>query len=330
MMTAAPEVSVVIPVLRPYDGLADLNAAYMRTLAGLRESYEVIYVLDAQDPATAATVARFVETQPGTKSITLNRSFNDSTALSVGMRVAAGERVLVLPAYPQVEPDDVLHVLDALSGADLAIGERDRSSEPFLNRMHGRVFNGLIAFLAACPVRDMGCELLAFRREVAADVSIHGGQHRFLPLLADRVGFSVRGVPVRQARENRHRAIRTPAEYARSLLDVMTVVFLSRFVKKPLRFFGVMGLLLVLLGAAIVGWVVAQRLIYGVPLATRPIFVLGTLVLVAGLQIMGIGLIGEIIIFSRAGDLPAYHIKEIVAGEPRESVRPMESANGTS
>jgi glycosyltransferase involved in cell wall biosynthesis len=329
-MTVPPKVSVVIPVLRPYDGLAELNAAYMRTLERLHDPFEVIYVLDAQDPDTAATVATFVETQPGTKSIALNRSFNDSTAVSVGMRVAAGERLLVLPAFPQVEPDDVLNVLEALGGADLAIGERDRSSEPFLNRMHGRFFNGLIGFMAASPVRDMGCEVLAFRREVATDVSIHGGQHRFLPLLADRVGFAVRGVPVRQAQENRHRAIRRPAEYARSLLDVMTVVFLSRFVKKPLRFFGVMGLLLVLLGIAIVGWVIVQRLIYGVPLATRPIFVLGTLVLVAGLQIMGIGLIGEIIIFSRAADLPAYHIKEIVAGQPRETVRPMESANGAS
>lgn len=311
-MSERVDLTVIVPVLAPCEDFGGLNDDYLAELCALPEPCEIIYVLDYRDAAIDACVAEALERCHFAKAISLNRRFGDSTALNVGIQAARGARILVLPAYRQVEPRSISAVLHSLETCDLAIGARDRSSESILNRVHGWLFNGLLARLASSNVDDIGCEVMAFRREVCEEVNFHGGQHRFLPVLAERVGFQVRNVPVEQAPRNARRGFRPLSDYVRSGLDLLTIVILTRFIKKPLRFFGIPGLILVVMGIAITLHVVLDRFIYDIPLTTRPVFVLGTLMLVAGIQVIGIGLVGEIVIFSRAKDLPSYHIKEIV------------------
>jgi hypothetical protein len=122
--------------------------------------------------------------------------------------------------------------------------------------------------------------------------------------------------------------MRSPAEYVRSLLDILNVVFLTRFTKKPLRFFGLVGMTLAVFGSAVILYVVVERLFFDVPLASRPALVMGALMLVVGLQVMGIGLIGEIVIFSRARDLPEYYVKEVVERTAPLSGQTSEAARG--
>jgi glycosyltransferase involved in cell wall biosynthesis len=313
-MNPMPRISVIIPISGLSGDFAVLNDDYLRVLSRLDEPYEVIYVVDVDDPAIRSIVADQVSRHPFAKSVTLPRPYNDSTALKAGLRAAFGDRVLQLPAHPQVEPQDVLAVLAALDHCDLAIGQRDRTGESLLNRIHGVAFNFLLSKVGGSRVSDMGCEVRAFTRNLADEVWFYGDQHQFLPVLAERMGFSVKSVGVRQTKDNRRRTLRPVYTYFGFVLDILNLVFLTRFTKRPLRFFGGVGLALAAVGAAIIAYVVMERLLFDIDLASRPALIMGGLLLVVGLQILGIGLIGEIVVFSRARDLPEYYVKEVISG----------------
>jgi hypothetical protein len=143
-------------------------------------------------------------------------------------------------------------------------------------------------------------------------VPIYGDQHRFLPLLATRRGFRVREIRVRQSEKDRFDHGYGAKAYLQRFLDIFTVVFLVRFTKKPLRFFGMIGSVTFLLGAVFLTYVVIERLFFGEPLSDRPALLLSSLLVVLGLQIFALGLLGELIIFTHAGELKEYTIEKIV------------------
>jgi hypothetical protein len=160
---------------------------------------------------------------------------------------------------------------------------------------------------------------------VAEDMSIYGDQHRLLPVLAARQGFSVLEIEVAQSPRDRFRGRYRLREYLHRVLDVFTVFFLARFTKKPLRFFGMVGVLTCGLGAAMIAVLVAQRLLFDMPLADRPALLLGSLLLVLGVQLFALGLLGELIIFSHAKDVKDYkvaHIIESPDAPPRDAGGP--------
>ena len=130
--------------------------------------------------------------------------------------------------------------------------------------------------------------------------------------MADRLGFRVREIDVRQSPRDRHRGFYGPRVYARSLLDIFTVFFLTRFTKKPLRFFGMLGVVIFGFGSLVVLWLVVERLAFSMSLADRPALLLGSLLVVLGVQLFALGLIGELIIFTHASQLKEYQVEEVV------------------
>jgi hypothetical protein len=151
-----------------------------------------------------------------------------------------------------------------------------------------------------------------FRRQVIDEVPIYGDLHRFFPLLAHKQGFRVSEIDVRQSQSDEFRRIYAPGIYMRRLLDLLTVFFLVKFTKKPLRFFGLVGTTLAGAGVIVTTFIVGERLFFDMPLADRPALILGSLLVVLGIQIIAIGLIGEIIIFTHAKDLKEYKIDRII------------------
>ena len=152
----------------------------------------------------------------------------------------------------------------------------------------------------------------AFKREIAQEVTIYGDQHRFLPVLASRRGFKVRELKVGQSPKDQFRGVYRPREYVHRLLDIFTVFFLVRFTKKPLRFFGMIGSVTLAIGVVFVLYLVIERLFMDVPLAERPALLLSSLLVVLGVQILALGLIGELIIFTHARELKEYTVDEII------------------
>jgi hypothetical protein len=155
------------------------------------------------------------------------------------------------------------------------------------------------------------------KRRVIEEITLYGDQHRFLALLADRQGFRVVEMDVRQSPKDRNERGYPVREYAHRALDILTVLFLVRFTKKPLRFFGMLGVVTFALGAALIAYLVVERLFFGQPLAERPALLLSSLLAVLGLQLFAIGLLGELIIFTHARAIREYQVEKVI--EPRRA-----------
>ena len=210
----------------------------------------------------------------------------------------------------QVAPDLLPRLLEALDGTDLVVARRLFEEPP-----RRRKFDQAVNALFGTSLHDIRCGVRAMRAEVAKELTIYGNQHRFLPLLAQAQGFSVREIDLPAVRAG-NRAPRTRGLDASLLLDVITVYFLLRFLKKPFRFFGGFGFAVLAVGALFTAWLVISRLFFGVPLVDRPALVLTTLMVVLGIQIISVGLIGEIVAFTYAKDIKDYRVDRVV--EPPE------------
>jgi len=221
----------------------------------------------------------------------------------------------LLGNHSAVIPD----LVEALSDAQVAVAVRLRYKDSRLKRLQGKIFNWLVSKFSSQNFQDLGCGVRALRRVVTEEVNIYGDQHRFLPILAAELGFRVVELEVAQDSRDIGRVFFSPGVYVRRILDIATVLFLTKFIKKPLRFFGLVGSTVAAAGGTIVLYLVGQRLFQNVALADRPALILGSLLVVLGVQLFAIGLIGELIIFTHAGHIKEYRIEQTINITPTES-----------
>jgi glycosyltransferase involved in cell wall biosynthesis len=310
---AKVDVSVIIPVgSRHAADILALFADYEAGLQALGSAYEVIVVLDGPRPEVAADVRRLLCSGERISVISLTRRFGEATALVAGFQRAAGRIILTLPAYHQIRGNEIGKLVRALGAADLAIGRRWPRAGSRFEAVRRDAFHRLLASVTGQRFHDLGCGARAMKRRVLEEINLYGDQHRFLPVLASRVGFKVLEVELHQSPLDRVDGRYPPREYIRRALDICTVFFLVRFTKKPLRFFGMVGVTTFLVGAALVAWLAVERLIFLHPLADRPALLLSSLLVVLGMQLFALGLLGELVIFTHARDIKDYQIEEVV------------------
>ncbi len=315
MLTSCQQVdlTVLIPVgTRHAADLATLWREYETGLAGLGLSFECIIVIDGPRPQIAPALEALVARDERVTVLELARPFGEATALVAGFQRARGQVVLTLPAYPQIEPGEIPRLVRALGAADLACGHRWPRAGTLWESLRRRLFHALVARVTQLRFRDLGCCARAMRRQVLQEIPLYGDQHRFLPILADRQGFKVVEVDLRQSPRDRRKERYPVREYVRRALDIFTVFFLARFTKKPLRFFGMIGAATFGAGILVTAWLAAERLLLGHALADRPALLLSSLLIVLGLQLTAIGLLGELIIFTHARELRDFQIDKVV------------------
>lgn len=312
-MSTQPEISAIVPVIKLVDPGGRLVRQYLEVLEQTGKSFELVYVLDGEHQAFLQQLAAVATSEPRVRIIELAKNFGEASALTAGFENTTGEIVLTLPAYAQVQPDGIRAVLDELLYCDVAVATRapDGASSPFKTTRR-RAFHWLVRVATGQAFSDIGCGVRALRRYVADELPLYGDQYRFIPLLAARRGFNVREVVVREADRDRvydHHGI---TAYLARLLDIFAIVFLTRFTKKPLRFFGTIGSILFAVGVVFLAYLAVQRLFFNVALADRPALLLTSLMVVLGMQVFALGLLGELIIFTHAKDIKEYSIDKIV------------------
>ncbi len=306
------ELSVIVPVGSRHADAAGLHAEYQAGLDALRRPYELIFVLDGPQQDFALGLQKLIASGERFTVISLARSFGEATAIMAGFSRAVGDIIITLPAYHQIDASDVGRLVAAIERSDVAVGRRWPRAGGWFERTRRWAFHGLLAWITHLQFRDLACGARAFRRQVLEEIHLYGDQHRFLAVLADRHGFKVSEIDLRQSPKDRYRGIYGPREYVRSFLDIFTVFFLVRFTQKPLRFFGMIGVTTFGLGALWIVVLVVQRLFLDQALADRPALLLSSLLVVLGLQIFALGLLGELIIFTHARHLKDYQIAEII------------------
>ena len=308
---------MVIPVTERLDEVEGLFREYRAALESLKTPLQFIFVLDGRFATLAERIRGLDSGTHKLEIITLARTFGESAALSLGFEHAIHELVMTLPAYYQVRPDTLPKMMDELAVADMVIACRWPRADPTLNRLSARIFHRILHWMTKVQFKDLGCGVRLIRRRVLNEVTVYGDQHRFLPLLADRRGFRVIEIDLPQAAEDKKARVYNPGVYISRILDLISVFFIVRFTKKPLRFFGMVGASLMSIGVLILAVTVAQRYLQDASMADRPVLLLGSLLLVLGVQLFALGLIGELIIFTHARDLKEYAVAETVnMGEP--------------
>ncbi|MDP9140870.1 MAG: glycosyltransferase [Pseudomonadota bacterium] len=305
-----------MPVGGRFSGASRLYAEYKAGLDALGQSYELIFVLDGPREKFADGLRSLLDEGRRFTVLSLSRQFGEATALMAGFEHAHGRLIITLPAYHQIESADIIKLVEALDSSDVAIGRRwPRAGGPF-GRFRRSLFHGLLAWVTRLRFHDLGCGARAFDRRVLEEIQLYGDQHRFLAVLADRQGFRVQEVDVRQSPKDHFEGIYQPREYTRGLLDIFTVFFLVRFTKKPLQFFGMVGITIFAVGALLVTWLVIERVFFGQALADRPALLLSSLMLVLGLQLFALGLLGELMIFTHARSLKDYQVQSVIEFPP--------------
>lgn len=311
-MSSPADFSVVIPVSEHHHDILALHTEYRDAARRISDRHEFIYVLDGHHPKAAEALRNIQESEDNLRVIQFAKSFGESAALTAGFKEAASDCVITLPAYYQVfgeALEQLYHALDQ-NNSDVIIASR--SSESGRGSLQRRAFNWLVSRFTTQRFTDLGCSARALRRSVTEELTLYGDQHRFLPILARQLGFRVTEIAVKEHPDSPTRRYYGIGTYVRRALDIVTVFFLSKFTKKPLRFFGLIGSSISAVGLLSVMVLVAQRLIGGIPLADRPALMLGSLLVVLGVQFFAIGLIGELIIFTHAKHLKEYQVAETI------------------
>ena len=309
--------SVIVPVGSRVDELDELIAEYYSAFDSMGETCEIIIVVDGQKEHRQKWLGILQEESASNDRlhiIELAREFGESSALEVGFEMARGELLVTLPAYYQIEPNEIPKFLNAAtSKSDMLIAVRPRAGASF-DKVRRRAFHALFRFTSGMHFRDLGCGVRLLRREVAGEIPLYGDQHRFFPALARRRGFRVEEIELVQSSKDQFRGSYRVREYLHRLLDILTVFFLVRFTKKPLRFFGTIGFLAGSLGVLYTFVLIIQRLFFGMALADRPALLLASLLIVLGVQTFALGLLGELIIFTHASQTKEYAIRRVIQG----------------
>ncbi len=302
-------VSVVVPVVERSDDLIALYHSFSHELEARGEDFEFLFVFDGGfEPTPELTdLARRSER---VLLLRFAQRFGETAALRLGIERSRGEMIVTLPAYFQVQPDGLGKLLDAVDGGtDMAVASRYPRHDSWLNQMQSRAFHTILGGLSEQRFHDMACGVRAMGRKVAEALPLYGDMHRFIPAIALREGFRVSEVAIPQHPSDARVRVYRPGVYFRRLLDIATFFFLAKFTEKPLRFFGLIGSVFLGIGGFLSLWLLVERLA-GTPIADRPLLLLGVLLVALGVQLIGLGLVGEIIVHLRAPHRRAYRVRE--------------------
>ena len=304
-------VSVIVPVVEGVDDLTELYRSFSAALTARGNDHEFVFVFDGgyAPPPELVTLSH---ERTNLKLLRFARSFGETAALRLGIERSRGDLLLTLPAYFQVQAEGVGALLEALTDqTDVVVASRSPRIDSWLNRLQSAVFNRMISGVGDRQFHDSACGVRVLRRAAAEGLPLYGDLHRFIPALALREGYQVVEVAVPQHPSNARIRLYGPATYARRLLDIATFFFLAKFTEKPLRFFGLVGSLFFVAGT-VTSLVLLVNRLQGQAIANRPLLLLAVLCLALGVQLMGLGLVGEIIVHLRAPHRRAYRVRERV------------------
>lgn len=313
-----PELSIIIPLFDEAESLPELHSRLSEVLQQLDQPAEMIFVDDGSTDASVETLLKLRERDSRIRIVQFRRNYGKSAALAAGFARARGNRIVTIDADLQDDPAEIPHLLKKLDeGYDLVSGWKRRRQDRFVKRVTSRIFNRVTNKLTGVQLHDINCGLKAYRREVTDTIHVYGQLHRYLPVLALKEGFRLGEIEVKHYPRKYGLSKFGLSRFTSGFLDLMTVLFLTRYTRRPLHLFGVAGLIAFVLGAAISLYLAYQRIILTVYLSNRPLLFLGILLVIVGVQFFSIGLIGEMIAASAEANNPSqtYSIKKEVGFE---------------
>lgn len=290
------DISIVIPLYNEKESLPELHSRLTQTLSSMGKSYELIFVDDGSTDGSFKVLEGLHAKDPAHVSVcSFRKNSGKSAALATGFERASGDIVITMDADLQDDPAEIPNLIKALDeGCDLVTGWKYPRYDPITKRLPSKVINWLTGYLTGVKVHDMNCGLKAYRSEVIKGLQLYGEQHRFIPALAHAGGFRVGEIKVHHHPRKYGHTKFGAKRFVEGLFDLLTVLFITRYIRKPLHFFGIAGLALLLIGGGAMAYLVAGWFM-GHWIGDRPLFILSILLIIIGIQFISIGLLGEML-----------------------------------
>ena len=292
------DLSVVIPAYNEEESLPELEAWIRSVLEEQDLSYEIVFIDDGSSDKTWQVMKNLAEADPAVRAFKFRRNYGKSAALHTGFQAARGEVVITMDADLQDSPDELpeLYRLIKDEGYDLVSGWKKKRHDPLSKTLPSRFFNEVTRFISGIPLHDFNCGLKAYRADVVKSIEVYGEMHRYIPLLAKWAGFVRIGEKVVQHRPRKYGYSKFGVErFVKGFLDLLSITFIGKFGKRPMHFFGTLGVLFFLLGFLILLWMTIAKLFWGVyGMTSRPLFFFGILSLIVGTQLFVTGFLAEL------------------------------------
>ncbi|MBN3883631.1 MULTISPECIES: glycosyltransferase family 2 protein [unclassified Nostoc] len=312
-----PDVSVVLPIHDEVESLPLLLEAIASTLSSSQINYEIICVDDGSTDGSAEFLKEEAQIRSDLKVVILRRNYGQTAAMAAGFYYAVGKAIVTLDADLQNDPADIPMLLAKLDeGYDLVSGWRQKRQDGAVNRLlPSKIANWLIRRTTSVNIHDYGCSLKAYRAELLADMNLYGELHRFLPALAYIEGARITEIPVRHHARRFGRSKYGIWRTFRVLMDLLTILFMKRFLTRPMHVFGLLGLISMVSGTAIGIYLTFVKLALGEMIGNRPLLILAVLLLVTGVQLFCFGLLAELLMrtYHESQGRPIYRVREVVA-----------------
>jgi glycosyltransferase involved in cell wall biosynthesis len=291
--------SIVVPFHNEEENVTALYARLKQVMEQVGESFELVLVEDGSSDRTYKLLEEIAAVDSRVLVVKLRRNFGQTSALAAGFDHATGEFILAMDGDLQHDPNDIPGFLEKLEeGYDVVSGwRRERADSLLLRRIPSRCANWLMALISGVHIHDFGTTFKAYRREVIQNIPLYGEMHRFIPALASWYGASICEIPIHHMNRERGRSHYGIGRTFSVIFDLMTIRFLLRYMSRPLHFFGGFGALGILLGSAISAVLLGLKLLnphQSLMELHGPMFVIGAVLIVAGLQMVAIGLLGEL------------------------------------
>jgi glycosyltransferase involved in cell wall biosynthesis len=290
------DLSVVIPLLDEEESINPLCSGLRDVLEGLRKEYEIVFIDDGSQDSSFDILKSLHEEDPQhIRVMQFRRNFGKTAALTAGFKQARGDVVITMDADLQDDPAEIPKLLAKLDkDYDLVAAWRHKRQDPLSKTLPSRIANLAVSALTGVKLHDLNCGFKAYRREVVQDLKLYGELHRFIPVMAHWRGYRVGEEKVVHRRRQYGRSKYGFERLGRSFLDFLMVLFLTYYLKRPMHFFGTIGVLLFLSGFGI-GLYLTWLWVFQGGIGWRPILFVGILLIIVGVQMASIGLLGEMI-----------------------------------
>jgi glycosyltransferase involved in cell wall biosynthesis len=289
-------VSVIVPLYNEEESVVELSIALKKVFERIRANYEVIFIDDGSTDESFLKIKEINHLNNRFKCIKFKRNYGKSAALSAGFHLANGDFVITMDADLQDDPEEIPSLISKLNeGFDLVSGWKKKRYDPFIKKHTSKLFNFVTSKLVGLRLHDYNCGLKGYRKDVVKNIKVYGEMHRYIPALAFLSGYKVTEIPVTHHPRKFGNTKFGSSRFINGLLDLMTVLFTTRYIKRPLHLFGLAGMLSFVAGFGILAYLTILKFFDSIPISNRPLFLVGILFAIVGTQFISLGLIAEMI-----------------------------------
>ncbi|WP_343485780.1 glycosyltransferase family 2 protein [Allomuricauda sp. d1] len=307
--------SIVVPLYNEEENVVLLTKKIHEALAGY--NYQIIYVDDFSTDATRTVVKNMDDEK--VHLIELKKNYGQSLALAAGIDYAEGEYIITMDGDLQNDPSDIPQMLEhAVSGEyDLITGIRQKRKDSLVKKIPSKIANFLVRRVTKLDIKDNGCALKVFTKDIAKGLNLYGEMHRFITLLAHLEGAQIKQVPVKHHARHAGKSKYGLERVFKVVADMMLLLFIRKYFQRPIHLFGIFGVLLIILGVLIEAYLLVVKFGFGEDIGTRPLLIFGMMFILGGIQLFTIGIVMELLIrtYYESQQKRPYRIKKITIGD---------------